>query len=82
LIWVYFIIAFLLNLPFGYWRAQHPRMSLWWLFHIHAPIPFLISFRLCFGLPWAAWLIVSSIALCIISQRVGGHLHGKKETTD
>lgn len=42
------ISVLLLNLPFGYWRAMVPKMSLKWFLAIHIPIPFVVLLRLIF----------------------------------
>ena len=67
----FFLLAFLVNLPFGYWRSKHPKMSWQWLFFIHAPIPGLIAFRAFIGIPFTFILVVSSIVVCIVSQQIG-----------
>ncbi len=44
------ILVFLLNLPFGYWRANVRKFSLFWFLSVHAPVPFVIALRLLSGL--------------------------------
>ncbi len=39
-------IVFLVNIPFGYWRANVDRFSLQWILSIHMPIPFIILLRI------------------------------------
>lgn len=39
------IIIFILNIPFGYWRANVKRFSAQWFLAIHIPVPFIILFR-------------------------------------
>ncbi|ADC66143.1 conserved hypothetical protein [Ferroglobus placidus DSM 10642] len=39
------ILTFLLNVPFGYWRAGTKRMSKEWFLAVHAPIPFVATLR-------------------------------------
>jgi hypothetical protein len=46
------IIVFLLNVPFGYWRARVRRFSTQWILAIHMPVPFVIGCRLFLGLGW------------------------------
>jgi hypothetical protein len=40
------IFVFLLNLPFGYWRANVKKYSLQWVLAIHMPVPFIIAARI------------------------------------
>jgi Kef-type K+ transport system membrane component KefB len=42
--------VFILNLPFGYWRANVKKFSLQWILAIHIPVPFVIALRLLSGL--------------------------------
>jgi hypothetical protein len=44
------LFVFLLNVPFGYWRANVRKFSLQWILAIHAPIPFVIAMRILSGL--------------------------------
>jgi hypothetical protein len=43
-------LVFLFNLPFGYWRANVRKFSLFWFLSVHAPVPFVIVLRLLSGL--------------------------------
>ena len=40
------IIVFIINIPFGYWRASEKKFSLNWFLSIHVPIPFVILLRI------------------------------------
>lgn len=39
------IAAFILNLPFGYFRAPTKKFSFKWFLYIHLPIPFIYLLR-------------------------------------
>jgi len=43
---VVFVIDFIFNIPFGYWRASEKTFSLNWFLSIHIPIPFIIFLRI------------------------------------
>mgnify|MGYP003399023829 CR=1 FL=1 len=47
--------TFLVNLPFGWWRAGLRKLSPAWFVAIHAPVPIVIGLRWALGLPfrWA-----------------------------
>lgn len=51
-------LIFLINLPFGYWRAHTRRFSWQWYLAIHLPIPFVILLRVYyeFGWGWKTYL--------------------------
>ncbi len=44
------ILVFLLNIPFGYWRANVRKFSVPWFFSVHVPVPFVIALRLLSGM--------------------------------
>jgi len=43
------ISIFLINLPFGYFRAGYKKLSFMWFLFIHLPVPFVIYIRHFFG---------------------------------
>jgi hypothetical protein len=46
------LAVFVLNLPFGYWRASVRKFSWQWIFAIHLPVPLVIALRIYSGLGW------------------------------
>lgn len=75
------LAAFAINLPLGYYRAEHDRFSIpWWLL-IHASIPILVPLRK-FALrgvnpgSWGKWVIPMNIAVAVMGQWAGGKLKG------
>lgn len=63
------LIAFLVNIPMGYIRENHPKFSLKWLLWIHASIPLIIYLRITLGI--SPWFIPVGILLAILGQIVG-----------
>ncbi|MEN8155495.1 MAG: hypothetical protein ABFS10_00970 [Bacteroidota bacterium] len=45
-LWIVALIVFLINLPFGYWRANTKRFSAQWFLAIHIPVPMVIALRI------------------------------------
>ncbi len=43
-------LVFLLNIPFGYWRANVRKFSIAWFLSVHVPVPFVIALRLLSGM--------------------------------
>lgn len=39
------VATFLVNLPFGYLRSSFRKLSFWWFFFIHLPVPLIIFIR-------------------------------------
>jgi hypothetical protein len=70
------LITFILNLPFGYWRANVRKFSFQWVLAIHIPVVLVILERIFSGLGFAFItypILIGSFFLC---QYLGGRLHG------
>ena len=54
------IVVFLLNIPFGYWRANVRRFSIQWFLAIHIPVPFIIAIRVLsdIGFSWHTYVFL------------------------
>lgn len=69
--------AFLVNLPFGWWRAGLRKLSPAWFLAVHAAVPLVIGVRLSLGLPFR-WLWVPLYAAAYFSgQAVGARLRAR-----
>ena len=66
-------LVFVLNIPFGYWRANVRKFSLPWFLSVHVPVPFVIALRLFSGLGFQ--LVTFPI---IITAYFGGQYVGSK----
>lgn len=44
------LVTFIINIPFGYWRATQQKFSFKWFLYIHLPVPLVIGVRYLFGL--------------------------------
>lgn len=64
--------AFLLNLPFGYYRAGTRKLSWQWLAAVHFPVLLIIVARLVSGVSWRA--IPFIVAADLAGQLLGGML--------
>ena len=62
--------AFLLNLPFGYYRASTRKLSWQWFVAIHLPVLLIIILRRMSGLSWQ--VIPFIFAADIAGQLMGG----------
>jgi hypothetical protein len=70
-LWIVAAIVFLLNIPFGYWRAHARRFSWQWFMSIHLPIPAVIAFRIFAGLGWRFVTFPVLIGAFFIGQAAG-----------
>jgi hypothetical protein len=69
------LIVFILNLPFGYWRANVKKFSFAWFLSIHAPVPLVIAIRVLSGLGWQFITFPIMISAFFGGQFVGSWLH-------
>ena len=68
------ILVFLLNVPFGYWRANVRRLSLQWYLAIHIPVPFIIALRLLSDIGFAWHTYVFLVGSFFLGQQVGARM--------
>jgi hypothetical protein len=76
------IITFLVNVPFGFWRAHAKRTGnkLEWALAVHLPVPLVVLMRYLAGLGWSAsgapFMLLFVLAY-FLGQRTGGKLYTK-----
>lgn len=51
-IWTVALAVFIVNVPFGYWRAGVGKFSPPWFLAVHVPVPIVVGLRLLAGLAW------------------------------
>ncbi len=66
--------VFVLNLPFGWWRAGVPRLSRSWFLAVHVPVPLVVALRLLSGLGFRLSTIPVLVAAFFAGQLAGGRL--------
>lgn len=49
------LIDFIINIPFGYWRASEKQFSFNWFLSIHITIPFIVLLRHYSGIGFALY---------------------------
>lgn len=72
----FLLLAFAVNLPFGYLREGSRKYSLRWFLYIHLSIPFIVAMRLSYGFGWG--IIPFSVACAVLGQLAGGRLRSGK----
>ena len=63
-----------LNLPFGYWRANVRKFSLPWFLSVHAPVPVAIALRLASGIGFQLATIPLMVVAFFAGQMIGGRI--------
>jgi low affinity Fe/Cu permease len=69
------IVVFILNIPFGYWRANVKRFSIQWYLAIHIPVPVVVAFRIFFeiGFTWLTYLFL--VTAFFLGQKLGSIIY-------
>ena len=75
-------LVFVLNLPFGYWRARTKRFSVPWFLAIHLPVSLVVSIRLLTGLGWQFVTFPFLVGSFFSGQWVGGELHDLRQNQE
>lgn len=74
-VWIVALLVFLVNLPFGYWRASVPSRSKQWFLAIHIPVPIVVALRIVSDIGFAFWTYPVIIGAFALGQWVGGRIH-------
>lgn len=74
-LWEVALIVFVLNIPFGYWRANTRTFSLQWVLAIHLMVPVVILLRFVSGLGWELITFPVLIGAFFCGQFLGRKLH-------
>ena len=75
LILIIALLIIVVNIPFGYWRANVKRFSLQWFFAVHLPVPLIIALRIFseIGFEINSFLVIA--AAFFTGQYLGGIIH-------
>jgi hypothetical protein len=68
--------VFLVNLPFGLWRAGVRKASLPWFAAVHLPVPLVVLMRYASGLGFQLSTFPVLVGAFFAGQLVGGRLRG------
>ena len=72
---IFSILVFLVNLPFGYWRAHVRRFSFQWFLAVHLVVPFVVGLRILGGVGWQVMTYPVVVGAFCAGQFLGGRLH-------
>lgn len=73
------IFVFILNLPFGYWRANVKKYGLQWVLAIHIPVPFVIAARIFSNIGFELYTYPILIGAFFLGQLLGYHIYIKRK---
>ena len=69
------LFAFIINIPFGYWRANVRRFSLQFLLAIHIPVALIILFRFAAETGFEIVTLLFTVPSFIIGQYAGSRIY-------
>jgi hypothetical protein len=72
------VATFVVNLPFGYLRGMFRKLSFWWFFFIHLPVPLIIYIRKLNGLRLTWGLAPFLIGSFFLGQLAGRKIYSWK----
>ena len=71
-LWAVSVLVFLINLPFGYWRASTKKFSRQWMLAVHLPVPLVVALKIYTGSGWKLTSLPALIGAFFLGQFVGG----------
>ncbi len=74
-LWEVALIVLIMNIPFGYWRANVNKLSPQWFAAIHLPVPAVIALRLSSGIGWEIITFPVLVGAFFCGQYLGSQLH-------
>jgi hypothetical protein len=78
-IFLVIIFVLLLNLPFGYWRANVKKYGLQWAMAIHIPVPFIIAARIFSDIGFELYTYPILVGAFFSGQLLGKFLYTRRK---
>ncbi|MDH3267232.1 MAG: hypothetical protein OEM46_00115 [Ignavibacteria bacterium] len=69
------LFVFLINIPFGYWRANVRKFSLQFLLAIHLPVLFIIIFRILSASGFEFMTFFYTVPAFVFGQFAGSRIY-------
>ena len=73
-LWTVALLVFVIDLPFGYWRASVRRLSPQWFLAFLTPVPIVIALRIYSGFGFKLISFPVITGAFFLGQFVGGRL--------
>jgi hypothetical protein len=73
------VFTFIINIPFGYWRANVTRFSLQFLLAIHLPVLFIVAFRILSGSGFELLTFLFTVPTFFLGQLVGSKIYSSRK---
>jgi len=76
------VFTFIINIPFGYWRANVKRFSLQFFLAIHIPVLLIILFRIVTGTGFEITTLFYTVPVFILGQFTGSRIYLFRKTKE
>jgi hypothetical protein len=73
------IFAFIINIPFGYWRANVRKYSLQFFLAIHFPVALIILFRILTGTGFEIETLFFTVPAFFLGQFTGSKVYSLRK---
>jgi hypothetical protein len=70
------LLIFVMNLPFGAWRARLRKLSPAWFVAIHLPVVLAIAMRILIGVPFRLITLPLYVLAFFLGQLAGARMRG------
>lgn len=74
--------AFVVNLPFGYWREGTAKFSPAWFVAVHAAVPLIIGLRYALDLEWRLGALPFTVAAYFAGQALGARWRRRRAVAE
>ena len=79
LIALFALIIYLINIPFGYWRANTRKLAIQWYLAIHLPVAGIILMRVFSDIGWSWISFIVFVLAFFLGQMSGAKLFLRQE---
>ncbi|MCW8814218.1 MAG: hypothetical protein OQK65_11870 [Chlorobium sp.] len=76
------LFVFIINIPFGYWRANVRKFSLQFLLAIHLPVLLIILFRILSGIGFKPITLLFTVPAFFLGQLIGSKIYSSRKNKD
>jgi len=73
------LFVLVINVPFGYWRANVRKFSLQFLLAIHLPVMFIVFFRILTGTGFEYETLFVIVPTFFLGQLVGSKIYSSRK---
>jgi len=73
------LAIYILNIPFGYWRANVKNFSLQWFIAVHVPVAFVILLRIMVNIGFAFYTYPLFIFAFFLGQYSGSKVYSQRK---